>query len=241
MSAARERVVLQPAFLLHHHPYRDTSRLLELLTRDYGRVGLVARGARAPRSALRGVLQPFRPLLVSWSLRAELGTLTGAEIAAPAPALPAARLYSAWYLNELLLRLTRRHDAHETIYDDYAAALAALGHDGAEAPALRLFEKRLLQALGYGLDLRHTTSGVPVRDGMYYEFRHESGLIEAPPGPGATIYAGASLLALADETLSEENELRDARRLLQAVLGVYLGPRPLKVREVTRAVYRERS
>lgn len=238
MSTARQRVALQPAFLLHHHPYRDTSRLLELLTRDHGRVGLVARGARAPRSALRGVLQPFRPLLVSWSLRGELGTLTGAEIAGAAPSLPAARLYSAWYINELLLRLTRRHDAHETLFDDYAAALAMLGSDSEEAAALRVFEKRLLDALGYGLELRRTLSGAAVEPAGCYAFRLEQGFEEANVSDAAA-FPGASLLALADERLDDAGALRDARRLLQAALEIYLGPRPLKVREVTRAVYRE--
>lgn len=240
MSAARQRVALQPAFLLHHHPYRDTSRLLELLTRDHGRVGLVARGARAPRSALRGVLQPFRPLLVSWVLRGELGTLTGAELAGQGSMLPAARLYSAWYLNELLLRLTRRHDAHEALFDDYTQALAELAERDEEAPVLRVFEKRLLDTLGYGLELRHTLAGQAVAPGRSYEYRLEQGVAEVGvETTGGLVFDGASLLALADERPATGVALRDARRLLHAALDVYLGPRPLKVREVRRALHRQ--
>lgn len=239
MSGTRQRITLQPAFLLHHHPYRDTSRLLELLTREHGRVGVVARGARSPRSGFRGVLQPFRPLLVSWSQRGELGTLTGAELASPGVQLPAARLYSAWYLNELLLRLTRRHDAHIALFDDYAAALTGLGECAAEAAVLRVFEKRLLEALGYGLELRQTLSGSAISPDRHYEYRLEQGVVDAPADASAgLVFAGASLLALAEEQL-DGHAMRDARRLLHAALEVYLGPRPLKVREVRHAVYRQ--
>lgn len=238
MTAERQRVTLQAAYLLHHYPYRDTSRLLELLTADFGRVGLVARGARAAKSPLRAVLQPFRPLLVSWSARGDLGTLTGAEPASNPPAMPAARLNSGWYMNELLLRLTHRHDPHPALFEDYAHALQSLTEAPRQSSVLRVFEKRLLDALGYGIDFGQTAKGQPVEASGQYVYRVEQGLSAAPSGAGARSYSGRSLLALERETLDDEQALSDARRLLQEVLGFYLGPRPLKVREVSRAMLR---
>ncbi|MDH3589613.1 MAG: DNA repair protein RecO [Gammaproteobacteria bacterium] len=235
----RQRVNLQPAFLLHQSPYRDSSRLLDVFSRDHGRIGLVARGARRPKARLRAVLQPFQPLLLSWSARTDLGTLTGAEIVLGMPQLPSNRIYSAYYMNELLLRLTRRHVAHPGLFDHYADALRDLGGECTESRALRLFEKRLLDELGYGLDLRHTVDGAAVREDGNYEYRLEQGVIQADPMHGAAqVYCGRSLLALASETLEEDLAVRDARRLLSAALDQHLGPRPLEVRRVARAMRR---
>jgi DNA repair protein RecO (recombination protein O) len=149
----RSKVALEPAFILHHYPYRDSSLLLEVFARGYGRVGLVARGARSARARWRGQLENFRPLLLSWSLRGELGTLTGLELPAVTGVPAGRRLLSAYYLNELILRLLARHDPHPEVFDAYAEAIRDI--DVAEEPALRIFEKRLLQALGYGLLLGH--------------------------------------------------------------------------------------
>jgi len=151
MSADRRRL-LEPAWLLHHRPWSDTSRILELLTRNHGRVTLFAHGARRPKSPLRAVLRPFVPLLVSWSGRSDGGTLTSAESAGAAPALAPSRLLSAFYLNELLIKLLAREDRHESLFDAYGAALAGLAA-GDEQSALRAFERVLLEELGYGLDL----------------------------------------------------------------------------------------
>ena len=158
------RVELEPGFVLHHRPFRDTSLLLEVLSMEHGRVGLVARGARGPRSRLKGLLQPFRPLLLSWQLRGELGTLTAAESAAVSAPPPSGgeRLLGLYYLNELLLRLTARLDPHPGLYQGYAAAVAALADQAALAPELRRFEKRLLDVLGYGPELRFDATGWPV-------------------------------------------------------------------------------
>ena len=235
----RQQVVLQPAFLLHQSPYRDTSSLLELYTRDHGRTGLIARGARRPKARLRAVLQPFQPLLVSWISRGDLGTLTGAEIVPGAVTLPSKQIYSAYYMNELLVRLTRRHDPHTKLFGHYADALEGLCQQLPDARVLRLFEKNLLDELGYGLDLTQTVDGVAVTDDVAYEYKLEHGVVPAKPGAAETmVFSGKSLLSLAAGRLEEEGILGDARRLLRAALGVYLGSRPLEVRRVARAMRR---
>lgn len=231
MSQA-SRVELEPGFVLHHRPFRDTSLVLEVFTRRHGRVGLVARSARGPRSRFKGALQPFRPLLLSWQLKGELGTLTGVEAAAPpAPPVRGDLLLSMFYLNELVLRLTGRLDPHAELYDAYAGALAALGRAGGPAPVLRVFEKRLLESLGYGIDLATDTAGRAVDPAASYRFDPEAGIFPCEPGAAGAI-AGASLLALAREAPVSARDLADARRLTRAALDVHLGERGLKTRDL---------
>jgi DNA repair protein RecO (recombination protein O) len=155
VSGSDRRIRLEPAFLLHHYPWRDSSRILELLTQSHGRVSVFARAARRSGSGLAAALQPFSELLVSFSLRGEAGQLTGVEHVAPAAAqLPASQLMSAYYANELLLRLLPKGDPHPRLYGAYAALVNALAAPQADpAGALRIFEKRLLGELGYGLNL----------------------------------------------------------------------------------------
>jgi DNA repair protein RecO (recombination protein O) len=227
------RIELEPGYILHHRPFRDTSVLLETFSRLHGRVGLVARGARGPRSRLRGVLQPFRPLLMSWQLRGELGTLTAAEPGTGASLAPTGgdALMALYYLNELLLRLTARLDPHPELYDVYANAVGALVGGGPVAPNLRLFEKRLLDALGYGLDLGRDVAGEPLDPATAYRYDPATGL-EPCRADAAGALLGASLLALAEDQLADPRALADARRLLREALDVHLDGRPLKTREI---------
>jgi DNA repair protein RecO (recombination protein O) len=243
MSPARARAHLAPGYLLHHLPYRETSRILEVLTRDHGRLTLFARGARGPKSRLAAVLQPFRLLLVSWSGRGEAAQLTGAEAAAAASlaALPAEHLMAGFYLNELLMRLISRHDPHPQLFDAYHATLEGLKGGGALAPALRVFEKNLLEQIGYGLDLdAESLTGRRVSAGAHYVYRPAEGLVAAShDAPGAL--AGRSLLSLASERFGSAAELEDARRLLNAALEHCLEGRALKTRAVARSIARGAS
>src|ERR1700723_311636 len=156
------RVWLAPAYVLHQYAYRDTSRIVEVFTGEYGRLTLFARGANGPKSALRGVLRPFQRMLVSWSGKGEACQLVMAEIDGVITNLSAERLMSGFYLNELLLKLTQRCDPHPEIFLSYASCVQALCSGEIEEPTLRCFEKRLLNDLGYGLDLARTGDGVPV-------------------------------------------------------------------------------
>jgi DNA repair protein RecO (recombination protein O) len=175
---SRRRTSLERACLLHHRPYRDTSRITEFVTADHGRVSLFARGVRGPGAKLAAVLRPFAPLLISWSGSADGGTLTGAESdpAARVFVVAAEHFMSASYLNELLLRLLPREDPHPELYEAYLEALSMLS--SGEARALRLFEKRLLDALGYGIDYaRVVGSGAAVDADRYYDVRAREGVL----------------------------------------------------------------
>jgi DNA repair protein RecO (recombination protein O) len=235
------KAALVPAFVLHHHPYGDTSLLLELFTLTHGRMGVVARGARAPRARQRGLLQPFRPLLVSWSGRGELGTLTAVELSARSEQLPAGRLMSAYYVNELLLKLLQRQDAHTEIFSLYATTLSGLAASSRreERVLLRRFEKQLLEALGYGLNFTHDFStGLPVRADSHYHFRPDAGPEMAGVADGGQTVAGDSLLALSRGEFADDRHLDDARRLLGGAIEQHLGGRTLRTREVARATHR---
>src|SRR5579885_1312881 len=133
VASTSQRVRLASGYVLHHSPYRDTSRILEVLTRDHGRLTLFARGVRGPKSRLAALLQPFQPLLLSWSGRGEAPQLTGAEPQGMLRRLPADRLLAAFYLNELILKLTTRHDPHPALYDAYHRALETLKGGGVSA------------------------------------------------------------------------------------------------------------
>jgi DNA repair protein RecO (recombination protein O) len=245
------RVTAQPAFVLHRRAYRETSLLLEVLTRAHGRLGLIAKGARRPRNPLASELKPFQPLLIGWSGRGELPVLTGAEPDGEPLDLVGEALYCGFYLNELLVRLLHRHDPHEQLFDDYRhtlVRLAAVGaalwqlpaeQNSAYEQALRIFEKRLLAAIGYGLVLdRDVASGSPIEPESVYDYYPERGPILAAAAaadlagstPGVRV-RGATLIALAREALDRE-ALAEAKRLLRAVLARHLGPRPLRSREL---------
>jgi DNA repair protein RecO (recombination protein O) len=232
------RVQLAPGYILHHHPYRDTSRILEVLTRDAGRMSIFARGVRGPKAKLASELQPFRLLLLSWSGKGDAPMLSGAESAPDQVTLPPACLMSGFYLNELLLKLTMRHDPVPAVFDAYHDALEALKHGAGLEPTLRVFEKRLLDLLGYGLDLDvDARTGASIEPDAYYHFRPGYGVFPTTAGaPDALL--GASIISLSREQVSSARELEDAKRLLLAALASCLEGRELSTRKVARSVAR---
>lgn len=235
------RVQLQPAYLLHRRPFRDSSQLLEVLTLDHGRLSLVARGVSRRRrgGALGALLQPFRPLLLSFSGRGEMGTLTGAEAAGSYLPLAGDRLYSALYLNELLSRVLHRHEAHPALFSDYGLALEALGDGAALEPVLRRFELQLLDALGYAVDITtDAESGAPLEAGRDYTVDPELGLLPLPAGASTerSRLAGSDLLAIAAGEL-EGGALSAAKRLTRVLLAPHLGTEPLQ----SRALFLQRK
>ncbi len=237
----RRRVELEPAYVLHQFDYRDSSRIVEFLVRDHGRIAAVARGVRSPSSRLRGLLQPFQPLLLSWSGR-ELSTVTGLEAAGQRTALAGEALLAGFYLNELCLRLIAAHDPHPEIFALYATALGELT-EGALSPALRRFELGLLEALGYGLNLAadpHT--GEAVDANAQYLFHADSGPRRAHHDEGHQVLVpGKSLLAMQAGRLDDPAVARDAQRILRQAIDRQLGGRTLKSRDVLREMVARRK
>lgn len=232
------RVNLQPAYVMHSRPYRDSSALLDVFTAEYGRVSMVARGTRRPSRRGSGValLQPFVPLLLSFSGRSELKTLVATEPAQGLFALRGERMFSGMYINELLVRLLHRNDAHPALFAAYDQALKALaGHSMADA-VLRCFEFTLLDELGYGFDLgADGTSGQPIDATVWYRYAPGVGLVvchDVAACPTAA-FAGSDLLVMASGEFSGSVRLT-AKRLLREALAVHLGDTPLRSRELFR-------
>jgi DNA repair protein RecO (recombination protein O) len=233
----RVQVHLQPTYVLHYRPYRDTSLLVDLFTQDHGRITAVAKGARANRSRLKGFLQPFVPLLTSWIGKTELVTLTHAEASGPPPHLKGDGLLSGFYLNEVLLRVLERHDAYSRLYQCYHGTLLALQNEQLERCTLRYFEKHLLIELGYGIDLsKEAGSHSPILPDQYYIFDPQQGLSKSTNshfvGHSNHHYLGEHLLAIHADNYSNPEVVRESKRLLKTALSPLLGNKPLKSREL---------
>ena len=234
-----ERVEQQPAWLLHHRPFRDTSRILDLLSRDYGRVSVVARGSRSAKSKLKGILRPFMPLSVSWIARSDLGTLTGAEIGGEPVSLSGDALLSGYYVNELLLNLMHRHDPQPEIFDAYAATVTGLAGTQEVAPRLRVFEMELLRLLGYALDFEHDYATHEVLEpAARYEYRPAQGPARVGSREGAMVFTGTELLGIAAGRFDDKDTLDSANRLLRGVIAYHLDGKELKSRKVLREIRR---
>lgn len=192
-DAGKTRPDVQPAFVLHSYPFRETSLVIEVFTQDFGRVALVARGARRPRSALRGVLLAFQPLLLSWAGKSELRTLHKAEWRGGLPQLKGTALLCGFYLNELMLKLLPRDDPHEQLYQTYHRTLHALCNGSAHAVTLRRFEQRMLKELGYALPLeRDVASGEAIQADATYQFVIGRGPVRSSRGSGSTLGTGSA-------------------------------------------------
>ncbi|MCC7198316.1 MAG: DNA repair protein RecO [Gammaproteobacteria bacterium] len=228
------RVQLQSAWLLHQRPYSDSSRILELLTRDCGRVTLFARGVRGggDRSGWRAALQPFNRLLVGWSGSGDGGRLTGVELAGAPARLAPQRLLMGFYLNELLLRLLAREDPHVVLFDCYGDALHGLELEAEAEAVLRRFERRLLEELGYGIDFERDAGGAALDPAAYYRFRTGVGFVAARPGAVDGALPGAELLAVAAERYENAGVRSAARRVFRDALAVCLDGRELGSRAV---------
>ncbi|MFY9317263.1 MAG: DNA repair protein RecO [Burkholderiales bacterium] len=229
----KRRAQLEPGYVLHSYPYKETSLIVEAFTRRFGRVSLLARGARRPRSAMRGVLLAFHPLRLTWSASAELGTLIAAEWSGGQKSLAGAGLMCGFYLNELLLRLLPREDAHENLFDAYAAALESLSLGKVEAPVLRSFERRLLVELGYAPVLdRDAASGAAIEPDKRYAYEAERGPVETRRSNGESVVSGRTLLDMAADDYGDARTREEARRLMRALIADRLGGKALHTRAV---------
>ena len=227
------RVSEQPAYILHRYAYGESSLVLECLTQDHGRLGVLARGARRGRSGSR-LWEPFVPLILGWSGRGELPLLTQGEALPTPEPLSGRALWCGFYVNELVLALLHRHDAYPGVYKAYRRALAGLGDGARQDDSLRLFELALLQELGYGLILETEVEGKTAVEAD----RHYTYVLDFGPVPersrGGIPVSGSTLLALAHREFPDESSRRQARILLQAALARHLRM-PLR----TPAVFRQ--
>ena len=229
------RINHTPGFVLRTYPFRETSVVAEVFTHAHGRIALVARGARRPASALRGLIQPFTPLLLSWFGKSDLKTLHAAEWQGGLAVLQGRSLMCGFYLNELLLRVLARGDAHEVLYDRYTETLALLaGEDGDLEKILRRFEKNLLAEIGYGptFDLEADTRA-PIDAGVRYVYQPTRGALRDLGQTGCAVM-GKTLLDLAADRFDDPVTLIEAKALMRSLINHTLGAKPLYTRQLLR-------
>ena len=229
----KRRAEQEPGFVLHAYPYKETSLIVEVFTRRFGRASLLARGARRPRSAMRGVLLAFHPLRLSWSASAELGTLTSAEWGGGQKSLAGIGLMCGFYINELLLRLLPRDDPHEALFDAYGTALERLSAGEAQAAVLRGFERRMLAELGYAPVLdRDAANGAAIEPAKRYAYEPERGPVETRRMDGDSVISGRTLLDMAADNYDNSRTREEARRLMRVLIAERLGGQALHTRAV---------
>ena len=234
MSHQSHRVSLQPAFILHGRDFRDTSRLLDVFTQDYGRVTLVAKGARSPRSKMQGILQAFAPLLISWSGKGDVQTLTGAESVKSTINMSGKHVMSGYYINELLQRLTTFHDPHPELFEIYKNTLENFLMEDDEL-VLRRFEKLLLAEIGYGLNLEvEAEMGTILSVSEKYIYDVEKGPVNIKHNDieGELVISGQTLFDLFVEKFSCSQSQKEAKQLMRIILNHHLGDKPLKTRSL---------
>jgi len=230
----------QIAYILHKRAYRETSSILEVFTRDYGRVSLMAKGSRGARSKIAGNLLLFSPLVISWQGRGSLPYLNKVERAdLRAPQLKNKALFSAMYINELLMYLLHKDDVHEAIFEHYHHCLYSLQDDKNIEVTLRQFEVRLLELLGFGLGLNaEADTGEPIRVDANYHYHLEHGLVKSRDGKNGSVplISGACLLALVNEQYhaisGNPQWLAQLKRLMRFVINHHLGNKKLNSREM---------
>jgi len=235
---ANARTDNEPGFVLHTYPFRETSLVVEVFTRQHGRMALVARGARRPRSALRGQIQPFTPLLLSWFGKSEVRTLHGAEWQGGLAPLAGMPLLCGFYLNELLLKLLARDDPHEALFDYYQATLSelsAIANNNLER-ILRRFERHLLSEIGYAATFHEEAETArPVRQEQAYLFVPERGPY-ADDGPGniGIQVSGQTLLDMDQDRFESPITRAEAKQLMRALINHHLGGKPLYTRQMLK-------
>ncbi|WP_051294034.1 DNA repair protein RecO [Pseudoduganella violaceinigra] len=227
------RVTGQPAFVLHSYPYKETSLIVELFTRDFGRVALIAKGAKRPHSQLRGVLQTFQPLSTGWTGKNELRTLTDADWVGGMLPLEKTALLCGFYLNELLVKLTARDDAHAALFDHYVSTLNQLAHNEPAPIVLRKFEMALLKQTGVAADLvRCTVTRTKVQPEVQYVVDPERGPRPGRDDDSAPRVAGKTLLDMEREDYSDPATQLQSKQLMRYLLSWHLGGAPLNTRQI---------
>jgi len=225
----------QPAYVLHTYPYRETSLIVEVFSRDFGRLPLMARGARRPKSAVRGLLLSFQPLSLSWFGKGELRTLHSAEWQGGQPLLQGTALICGFYLNELLLKLLHRDDPHEQLFLYYQETLQELARRTDYAAVLRRFEMNLLKELGYALTLAHDAdSGAAIEPDVPYRYVFERGPVRQKTGQNGVELLGKTLLDMADDDYGDPVTLQQSKALMRTLINHYLGEDTLHTRQILK-------
>ncbi|MDE0308814.1 MAG: DNA repair protein RecO [Acidiferrobacterales bacterium] len=226
------RVYRQDCFVLRTTPYSESSLIVDMFTRSYGRINLLAKGARRKTSRFRGLIRPFQRLSANWSGKGNVPTLTALKCDSDSQWIESERLYCRYYLNELLIRLLLDRDPHEVLFDAYYLALERLKEPSSEFHTLRVFEKVFLQELGYALQLTsESDSNLPIDPSNVYTYDFARGPVQAN-GDEAVVVSGETLLSVAREEFKTKKVRSESKQLLAAVIDHYLEGKPIHSRRI---------
>lgn len=234
---------MQPAYLLHSRPFRDNSLILDFLTPDYGRISAISRGGRGAGSKNKSLLQPFTPVHISLSGKSDLKTLRNIELRQSGVLLKGDRLFSAMYMNEIIVRLFQSHEADSDFFNQYETSLERLASDELAEPVLRHFELSLLDTLGYGIDFSvEAVNHEPIEAEQWYYFQEESGfvLVQDPDllakgtSQECDMYRGIELLNIHAMDLTDSLTRKTAKSVIRGILNTHLGSVPLRSRSLFR-------
>lgn len=222
----------QPVYVLHTYPFKETSLVVELFSQQFGRIAAVAKGARRPHSVMRGMLQSFQMLDGTWSGKNELKTLHSLDWSAGLTLIKGEALMCGFYMNELLLRLLPREDAHQSLFAYYNATLKILAVDGNLANILRRFELKLLQEMGYAVPLLQDENGVEIEADKSYRYEAEYGACELSATKNGVQLSGKTLLDMARDDYTDVMTQSQSKQLMRYLLAHYLGDKPLHTRQL---------
>jgi DNA repair protein RecO (recombination protein O) len=222
----------QPVYVLHTYPFKETSLVVELFSQQFGRIAAVAKGARRPHSAMRGMLQSFQMLDGAWSGKNELKTLHSLDWSAGLTLLKGEALMCGFYMNELLLRLLPREDAHENLFAYYQATLSNLAKDENLAITLRRFELKLLQEMGYAVPLLADENDASIESGKTYRYEAEYGACSLSSTKNGVQLSGKTMLDMARDDYADLQTQSQSKQLMRYLLAHYLGDKPLHTRQL---------
>ena len=237
------KVELTPCYILHRRDYSETSLILDVFSREHGRISLIAKGAKRNKKRQGVNHSLYQKYHMSWVIKSELGTLTDIELDSLSDSLKPEAAMTGFYMNEIMLRLLHKHESHPELFDSYDTAIKRLLNKVPEQIVLRYYEKILLQSLGYGVILDHeveTGKNLKPNKNYYYKFDFGPSLISGNTALGINI-SGKTLLELDAETLSDVKNINEAKILLRSILNQHLGEKPLASRELYQAYIRNKK
>jgi DNA repair protein RecO (recombination protein O) len=222
----------QAVYVLHTYPFKETSLVVELFSQQFGRIAAVAKGARRPHSAMRGMLQSFQMLSGAWSGKNELKTLHSLDWSTGLTLLKGEALMCGFYMNELLLRLLPREDAHESLFEYYANTMHTLSNGADFATTLRRFELKLLQEMGYAVPLLQDENGVDIEVDKTYRYEAEYGACDLNATKNGVQLSGKTMLDMARDDYADSMTQSQSKQLMRYLLAHYLGDKPLHTRQL---------
>jgi DNA repair protein RecO (recombination protein O) len=237
------KVELTPCYILHRRDYSETSLILEVFSREQGRVNLIAKGVKRNKKQQGESFNLYQQYNISWTAKSELGTLTDIEFIASSRALKPELMMTGFYMNEIMLRLLHKHEPHPELFDSYETSINELINGASEQIILRYYEKTLLQSLGYGVILDHEveTGGSLEHDKNYF-YKFDYGPVSKNENKDLGVsVSGKTLLELDNETLSEQKNINEAKALLRTILDQHLGNKPLASKSLYQAYIKHKK